>query len=113
MKHARYQRQSSAYKHGPRMTFNERAIAHHILTVTGFVYCQRCKKGWLDTDIDAMERQTGVSAIWKGEAALALCPRCLLVERLLVVLRHRAMALQMEEERQLEVFPNEIRQTLK
>jgi hypothetical protein len=106
-----YWRHSSVYKR-QRMTVKENAIAHHILLVAGFVYCQRCENGWLDTTIDAMEQQLGAPAVWRGEAALALCPCCVLVEQLFAVLTHRLTALQMEENRQLKLFPDEIGYTL-
>jgi hypothetical protein len=74
-----------------------RAIAYHILLEMGFVHCLRCTRGWLDGDLDAEAQQLGVTVVRIGEVKLELCPRCLLGERLLVVLAHRLGHLQAEQ----------------
>jgi hypothetical protein len=107
MRRKTYWRHSSVYKR-QRRTVKENAIAHHILMVAGFVYCQRCERGWLDTDIDAMAQQLRAPAVWRGETALALCPCCVLVEQLFTVLTRRLRTLQRQEDRQLTLFPDEI-----
>jgi hypothetical protein len=67
----------------------QHAIAHQILIGMGYVYCLRCTRGWLDAELDAKAPQLGMCIVRIGEAAVEVCPRCTLVERLLRLLGQR------------------------
>jgi hypothetical protein len=114
MSRARYWRHSSADTRGHLLTIEHaflgqsvtwhnrrkytleerRALAYGFLLDMGWVHCQRCRRGWLDAELDAQAQQLGVSVVRIGEAKLELCPRCLLGERLLMVLAARLTTLQ-------------------
>jgi hypothetical protein len=76
----------------PLTKAEQHAIAHQILIGMGFMYYQRCTRGWRGVDLDAEAQQLGVVVVRSGEAALEACPRCGLYEQLLGLLVSRLTA---------------------